>query len=190
MATSGFDWQCRCGEVHLQIAPGRSREITCYCNYCRHFAEEFGEADTLDAGGGVALVQLLPERIRVVSGGDQIACLTYSKKGPLRWFARCCDTPISSTVPVARMPFVSMHSARLEPAEALGPVLYCAHAKSATGPVAEAKVKTRGAVAVFGAGMVAELLGAWASGRWRRSPFFTQDGTPRAAPEDRRWRPS
>lgn len=185
MATKGFDWKCRCGKVELQVTPGRSREVTCYCNHCRHFAEEYGEADTLDDGGGVAMAMLTIDRIRVLKGGEELAAMHYSPTGPLRWYTRCCGTPVGITAGTGKMPYLALHAARLEPGEALGPPLFCPHAKSATGPVA----RSRGIAPLVFAGAMAQVLGAKFSGRWKTSPFFGEDGAPVAEPELRPWSP-
>jgi hypothetical protein len=186
MATTGFDWTCRCGKVELRVTPGRVRNVTCYCNHCRHFAEEYGEGDTLDEGGGVPMLVTTNDAISVVSGGDLMVAMHYSEKGPLRWYTSCCGTPVAITAGVARTPYMSVHAARLEPSDKLGPPQACVNTKSATGPVS----KSVGFVPALFGGFMIEMLGSRISGRWRNSPFFKPDGSPVAAPEIRPWSPA
>jgi len=181
MARTGFDWHCACGKVHLRILPGRSREVTCYCEDCRRFARDFGEAEALDGGGGVELVQMTSDRIRIATGGEELCALRYTDRGPLRWYTRCCGTPLGGSFPTRTLPIAMLHRNRLDPAEALGPPLVVAHARSAIGPVARAV----GMTPLVFLGVLGQVMAARITGSWRRSPFFNEDGSFRSEPEMR-----
>jgi len=176
-----FDWLCRCGTVHLTVASQNARPVICYCNYCRHFARDFGEGDQLDPGGGVRLLHVTPDAITVESGAEKIGCVAYSRRGALRWIATCCGTPLANTPRHVGMAYVTMPATRLTPADEIGPPMVRGFPKSAIGPVIRPAGFAPYEVARIGVRLVLARL----DGRWRKTPFFTRDGKPVAEPERR-----
>ena len=56
-----------------------------------------------------------------------MACLRLTSHGPLRWFAKCCNTPIGNTPPTNQVPFIGLIHSCLDPQgrsldDVLGPV--------------------------------------------------------------------
>ncbi len=122
--------KCRCGKVQAsaEVSTETGCHTVCYCQSCQAFAHYLGcSGELLDAQGGVDLFLTSPARIKFGSGSDQLACVRLTEKGPLRWYTKCCNTPVGSTVAAAGFPFFGMLPGLLaDPAEAnaaMGPVL-------------------------------------------------------------------
>ena len=134
-------FHCRCGTLRGEIDP---RDIyaraTCYCRDCQAFARTLGREDGLDAGGGTDIVPMLPASVRFTDGIDQLACLSLSPKGLLRWHSRCCDTPIANTPRDPKLPYAGILGNCLEGYPdtldaAVGPSRIALNTKSARGRV-------------------------------------------------------
>ncbi len=107
-----LELSCRCGEVKAvarRLSPGRGTRAVCYCRSCRAFAHflECAEA-SLDGHGGVDLFLTSPAAIEFTHGVNNLACVRLTEKGPVRWYANCCKTPIGSTALQSNMPFFGM----------------------------------------------------------------------------------
>jgi hypothetical protein len=184
MTTSELHLQCHCGAVRAiatGITPSAGNHCICYCHDCQAFAHFLGRsADVLDAHGGTDIFQMSPASLRFTAGREHLACVRLTPKGLLRWYARCCNTPIANTLPSAGMPFVGAIRAFVsEPAEAaLGPIRGYAFRESAKGE--RASLPPGGLPAPL---MVMRVVGKILSwrlrGHHRRSPFFdATTGTP------------
>ncbi|MFO1039551.1 MAG: DUF6151 family protein [Geminicoccaceae bacterium] len=107
---------CRCGQVRGRLA-GLSRHlvnrVVCYCDDCQAFAHAIGRPDILDAKGGTDVVQVPPSSLTLNEGRDRIAALRLTEKGPYRFHARCCGTPLGNTVGPA-IPYIGLHRQALE----------------------------------------------------------------------------
>ncbi|MFZ2237575.1 MAG: DUF6151 family protein, partial [Dokdonella sp.] len=69
-------------------------------------------------------------------GEDELACMSLSPNGMLRWYASCCSTPIGNTPRDRNMPYVGVVSACVPEFEArLGKPVVAITAESATRPV-------------------------------------------------------
>lgn len=175
------EYRCRCGSVRLEIAPFGARHgnhAICHCTYCRKHAETLGHDEALGEAGGLRLYQTRPSAVRVAQGEEHVRSMTLSKRGPLRWYAACCDSALAVTGPMRGMPFLSIVGAGLD--ETPGPVLFRVHTKHATGPVPEDGQRlgfARGA-AWLARTMTTERL----SGRWKQNPFFDDAGDPISPP--------
>jgi len=103
---------CQCGTVQGQvenITPSSSNHLTCHCKYCSGFAVHLGKAERLvDDSGASDLLQVAPWSLRFISGQDNIRALRFSEKGPLRWYASCCDTPLGITLARRFPPFCAL----------------------------------------------------------------------------------
>lgn len=88
---------CRCGQVRGELDPQRAyTRATCYCGDCRAFARWLGGEGVLDAAGGTDIVPMAPDGLRFTRGFDQVACMSLSPRGVLRWYASCCRTPLGN----------------------------------------------------------------------------------------------
>jgi hypothetical protein len=101
---------CRCGRVRglaLGVSPDSTGHVVCYCDDCQAFARFLELPGIMDARGGTDIFQVPPARVRITEGLDGLECMRLSEKGLLRWYARCCRTPIGNTVS-ARVPFIGI----------------------------------------------------------------------------------
>ena len=110
--SSDLDLRCRCGVVRgvlRGVSPGRVNRVVCQCRWCQRYACEMGVADeVLDDRGGTEVLQLSPRSLEILEGHDRLGCLQLTSKGPLRWYATCCRTPLANTMANARYPFVTI----------------------------------------------------------------------------------
>jgi hypothetical protein len=68
-----------------------------------NFADEI-----LDAHGGCDVVLFSPARFVITSGKDHLSCSRLTEKGPLRWHAGCCGTPLANTLQTSAVPFMAV----------------------------------------------------------------------------------
>lgn len=155
--------------------------MVCYCRDCQACARHLHDDAVLDPAGGTELFQTSAGRLRLESGEDHIACLRMTRRGPLRWYAECCRSALANSPPTGAIPFASIVTARLRPAD-----------RDALGPV-RARVFTEAAEAMDGTAprgfgtadlflrFVRITAAARLAGDHRRNPFFP-DGRPLAPP--------
>ncbi len=108
--------RCVCQRLELEIEsvrPSVANRVICHCEGCQRFAERMAPA-LLDAHGGTERFSVSPASLRFVSGFDSLGCVQQSRKGALRWIARCCNTPLGLTLPSHRVPFVGLDVQRLD----------------------------------------------------------------------------
>jgi hypothetical protein len=96
------------------LKPRTVNRVICHCSDCQAFAHWLDQADrVLDAHGGTDICQVSPRTIHIDNGADQLACVRLTAKGPYRWFAKCCRSPIANTVP--GLPFAGLVRPSVEP---------------------------------------------------------------------------
>lgn len=164
---------CRCGTVHIE-APGRTgrdgMHAVCYCADCRAFALHLDKGDGLLPRGGSRVFQIRPDWLRITRGSDQIGCLRLGPKGPRRWYAACCRTPLAVTLPGPMPPFASITAMCADDVEKLGPVRAVVNPDGALDGPGDPPAGS-GLSRVI-ARFVWSMLGSVLSGGRRRSPFF------------------
>jgi len=178
--------QCRCGAVQGVLAhPERAVRAVCYCKDCQAFAAFLGKADQiLDRLGGTDVIAVHPADVSFTAGQAQLACLSLSDTGLLRWYARCCNTPIGNLGRNPKVAHVGLihNCVGATPAAldaAFGPVRMRVNTGSAYGrppamPLGLLTTMPRYAW---------HLLRARLDGSYRRNPFFKDgQGTPLAPP--------
>ncbi len=121
------------------------------------------------APNGVDIWQTTQDRIRITHGADHLAALQLSPKGVYRWYARCCNTPLTTTLRFARLPLAGFLAARFDDPAALGPTRFQVFMKQPDG-----SYKHQGFNRI-GARVVRMMIAANLSGRWRNSPFFKEN---------------
>ena len=170
---------CTCGTVQIALdtAPGSGALVTCYCRDCRAFPRILGRDDVLDDAGGVSMWQTVPDRFTVTAGLDKLVPMRLSPKGPLRWYATCCDTPIALTPGLSGVPFASFLGARITPAVEAPPVAKVFR-KYATGKVA----KPHGSLLALLSGFASRTLAARMRGAHKLNPLFDAEGRAIAKP--------
>ena len=175
---------CRCGTVRgtvRELTPKLGNHIVCYCADCRAFSQ-LGGGDALDASGGTELLQTSAGNVTIESGADRLACVRMTERGPHRWIATCCDTPMANTLGSPALPFATMvapvvGASRAERDAAVGPSLGAGFPKSALGEPLEPPVSVPRMLARF----ARLMLWARRRGHQRRSPFH-EGGAPISEP--------
>jgi len=138
----------------------------------------------LDAWGGTDIVASPAVTVRFTAGGDQLACLSLSPRGLLRWYARCCRTPIANTPRDPRLPYAGLVHTVLERPDPMDrsypPPMLRINTGSAIGtpPASPRPVMGWGRFL----GLMGSLLAMRLTGRHRASPFF-REGQPVAQVE-------
>jgi len=141
-------------------------------------------SDVLDARGGSQIVQTLPRNLTFTQGLEQLACLRLTPKGLVRWYARCCRTPIGNTLITPKLSFIGLVHACLhtDPAsleESFGPVTAWVNTGSARG---EPKPKA-GGIGKSVVWFLRTAVKARFNGDYRRTPLFdAQSGAPIVVP--------
>ncbi|WP_027259397.1 DUF6151 family protein [Leisingera aquimarina] len=175
----GLAFSCNCGtlrgEVSAQGIKGGTR-VVCYCADCRANELYHGQPDP--APDPVDLFQLAPDSISISQGAAHLKALRFGPRGPLRWYASCCGTPLANTLAKPTLPFAGIRSDVFKDKSALGKI----RAKAFL-PVTGKQSRTKGG-GVMAWGILSRMITSRLSGRWRETPFFaTQTGKPVAEPE-------
>jgi hypothetical protein len=179
-------FQCRCGALRGEVHdPARGVRAVCHCADCQAYAHVLGEPSAvLDATGGTDIVASPAGTVRITAGADQLACLSLSPRGLLRWYARCCRTPVANTPRDARLPYAGLVHTVLErpgPMErSYPPPLLRINTKSATRTPPSSSRPVLGWMRFFG--LMGSLLATRIAGRHGENPFF-RDGQPVAPVE-------
>jgi len=183
--------RCRCGHLRgtvANVSPAAGIRVVCYCDDCQAFAERLGRNDVLDAHGGTDIFQLSPAHVTISEGRDRLACLRLTARGPLRWYAACCNTPIGNTLATGRLPFLGLIlgciDAESRPLDdLLGPVRLRVMARFARGDLGGLEAHERFALSHVLA-IIWRILRWRIAGDHRRSPFFDPaSGAPVSPPE-------
>jgi len=178
--------QCKCGTLKGRVShPERAHRGLCYCRDCQAFAHLLDKrGEILDALGGSDVIAVKPASVSFTQGMAELGCMRLSDKGMLRWYARCCNTPIGNTPPDFRTAHVGLLHNCLEAApgasldSAFGPVTMWVNTQSAKGKAPAHPLRTIATVLHFLPGLIGERL----SGRYRQTPFFDASGVPVVAP--------
>lgn len=179
--------QCTCGTLKGFVShPERVNRVVCYCTDCQAFAHFLGsEGEILDANGGTDVIQTVPANVTFTEGQQVLACIRLTEKGLVRWYAKCCNTPLGNTLADYRISFIGLiHTCLKDPNrtldESFGPVRIWSFTKGAKTPV-----KSRPIAMMAGMlRIMSMLIRACISGDYKRTPLFVpHTGAPVAAPK-------
>jgi hypothetical protein len=177
--------QCRCRKLTGVLSAGaKITRATCYCRDCQAFADALGGPEgILDTNGGTEIVASLQQSVSFTGGTEQLACLSLSEHGLLRWYANCCNTPIANTARSPKLSYVGfVHSCLGREARSLdadfGPPGITFNAKNAKGVVPSSGFRT----VTITVGIFGRVIRARMNGSWRQSPFFDRELRPVAKP--------
>lgn len=175
--------QCACGKLRGRVVlPTPSGRASCYCKDCQAFARWLVHDGVLNSAGGTDIVATLPSHVKIEQGLEQLACMSLSPNGLLRWYAGCCRTPIGNTPRDRKLHYVGLvHNCLAEPIEpSFGPSRWRINTTSATKPVESTPIGAFLAILRVMPSMFAARFGD----RFRGNPFFdVQSGTPVRAPQ-------
>lgn len=91
------------------VAPDRVNRVVCHCRFCGSYAQLLGRADQiLDPRGGTDVFQMSPGLFEIRRGLEHVRCVRLTRRGALRWYASCCDTPFVNTLASMRVPFMAL----------------------------------------------------------------------------------
>ena len=176
----GIGLRCQCGKLQGEVDHhGVAARVVCYCKDCQAYARFLGrDADVLDAAGGTEVEATVPAAVRFTAGLEHLGCMSLSPRGPYRWYATCCRTPIGNTARDPKMSYVGLIRACLDAADdtldrQLGRSRSVVERASAHGPVTATPARTALAVAKIGS----MILLARVTGRYRTNPFFLAGGS-------------
>ena len=179
--------RCRCGTLKGYVShPERVSRGVCYCKDCQAYAHFLGKTgDILDEMGGTDVIATLPKYLTFTQGFEALACMSLTEKGMLRWYARCCNTPIGNTPRDFKVSFVGLvHTCLEDPSRTLessfGPVRMRVNTRNAKGRPKSMLISTVASVLRFSISLVHARL----DGSYKRTPFFAPDrGTPVISPK-------
>lgn len=174
--------RCQCGALQGRLDhPERGLRLACYCKDCQAYARFLGRSgDILDALGGTDVVAVHPQQLTFTAGQEQLACMSLSAQGLLRWYARCCNTPIGATSRKREVAHIGLVHNCLSAAAPLDAVFGPVRMRAATGNARQAPPPVAGGGALATLPRFAwRLLRARLDGSYRRSPLFAG---PDAAP--------
>lgn len=178
---------CGCGAVTgcaANVTPSSGSRVVCCCSDCQDFAAHIGrESDTLDTFGGTEIFQMSQSQVTIDQGHDKLQSMRLSKKGLLRWYTSCCNTPVGNTMS-AGMPFVGVIHTFMDIPDrdaALGPVRAYVQTQHAKGEPDYPHHSPK-----FPLGITLRIMRkmlAWKiQGKHKPSVFFGDDGRPVVKP--------
>ncbi|MET0986737.1 MAG: DUF6151 family protein [Steroidobacteraceae bacterium] len=184
MPLSDRQLSCRCGQFRASLAAAAPvQHIRCYCRDCQTYAHVLDCADvTLDECRGTHILATVQQYLSFTPDSNSLACISLSADGPLRWYAKCCDTPIANTARSPRFAYVGIvHTCLGGPVAvtaAYGPTRLSLHTKSGRGAVSSGVLDT----AAVMARIMGPVLRARIDGGWKRGPFFVDHARPVSSP--------
>lgn len=160
---------CDCGSLsgHITAKGVKSgTHVVCYCPDCRAGELYFDQPDP--APGPVDIFQMSPDAVVIEKGAEHLALMRLSPKGLFRWYAKCCNAPIATTMRSVKLPFAGFNVRRIAEPERLGPVVAKGFIQTESGH----KHENFGRAAFS---LLGRLISARISGRWRNTPFFNSE---------------
>jgi hypothetical protein len=117
-------------------------------------------------GQAIDLYQTSPSNLKILSGVENLSVLRlHESVRLLRWYAKCCGTPICNTMVSPKLPVVGIITSNIDTPEALGPV-------RAQGFVRKGGRTTHKNLLGLLSRMIGRMARERISGRWRDTPFF------------------
>ncbi len=181
-----LELECKCGALHglaRDVSGDTVNRVICLCIDCQTFAHHLGRADLLDEHGGSDVIQVAPASLTYDKGTEKIAAVRLGPKGPYRWYATCCKTPLGNTIQPS-VPFVGilpeLFVEARDPArrdDLFGPPRAAINGKDAIGEPPPGSVKTN---LRFLGHTIVTILGWKLRGRSWPHPYFERStGEPR-----------
>jgi len=178
---------CQCGAVAgtaTNVTPSSGTRVICCCSDCQTFAVHLGqEAKTLDEFGGTEIFQMSQSQLSIQKGQDNLRSMRLTKKGLLRWYTSCCNTPIGTTVS-AKIPFVGVTHNFINASDrdaVLGPVRSVVQTQHAIGTPNYPRHSARFPLGIT-ARIIRKMLMWRIQGKHKPSVFFGNDGRPVVRP--------
>ena len=181
MTAAVHSLQCACGELQGSVdLSGISNRLICYCKDCQFYAK-FVNDKILDDYGGSEIIQVSPSRVRFAKGVEHFAAVRLTDRGIIRWYAKCCNTPIGNTGASHKLSFIGLVHACMDAESmdaAFGKIKSRANTKNA---VNNCPLKDSGLFGVI-CRFIAIAAYNRLTGRYKINPFFTEAGRPIVEP--------
>jgi hypothetical protein len=104
--------RCQCGKVTgtiNKLSAASTNHVVCACDACQAYAHYLGRSDDmLDERGGTNIFQMDPKHFHIETGFSHIETMSVTDKGPLRWYASCCKTPLGNSFRRGGTPFLGV----------------------------------------------------------------------------------
>lgn len=115
------------------------------------------------------------KHVSFTSGIEHLACLSLTEKGLLRWYAKCCNTPICNTARNWKVPYVGLIGTCMK----TDPVAFersfpRVQMRVNTGSAKQAPTPMRLSTVVSLAGFMPRVMLSSINGAYRKTPFFDQ----------------
>lgn len=170
--------QCQCGSLTGEVSNTHATmHAVCYCIDCRTYAFHLGKAESvLNTLGGTEIIATQAKYVSLHNGIQNLACLSLSPNGLLRWYAKCCGTPIANTPRDWHLPYVGLvHSCLAKPLESDFPAAQIhVNTKSAKGKLPSMRLRQITTLLCF----FPKIFIARLTGSYRQTPFFSPAGVP------------
>jgi hypothetical protein len=139
----------------------------------------------MNDAGGTDILAMAPDGLRFTQGADQLACMSLGPNGLLRWYARCCRTPMGNVPRNPKLYYLGVPVPAIAvPADAITAAIGAAgqmaiFPENATGNVAPTRIASlMGTMRI-----VRKLLAARLGGRRNAVFFDATSGAPICSPE-------
>ncbi len=178
-------FQCKCGQVTgtlKNLKPSGVNRVVCYCRFCQAYEQHLSGAKQKDQPGS-DLFQMSPRDIQFEQGFEWVHAIKLTDKGPLRYYAKCCNTPLVNGLQNMKVPFTGVAI------DCVPQLLEESQSLLSFGPI-RARVNTHGAqqkalpksdnaskYRMF-AHLARLMFGWWLRGDAKRSPFINAQGQP------------
>lgn len=176
--------KCQCGKVRGNVSIGSKlfhNRVVCYCDDCQAFVKHLKQPHILNAYGGSDVFQVSASQLTITQGHSEIGCLTVTRGGVHRWFAKCCNTPLGNTLN-ARWPLVGLlhHCIEEDLDKMVGRPVGSVFCKFATGEIPK-EVKGPWSHKQVAAHLILKIVLWQVLRKGRPSPFYLQ-GKPTVKP--------
>lgn len=172
--------RCRCGKVRGEVNAARAyTRGTCYCKDCQAYARFLGQPGLMNDRGGTDIVPMSPSGVRIDEGLEQVACVSLSEDGRLRWYAACCRTPLGNTPRDPKLSYVGMPTTCFAAAPETIDAAFGARDRIVLNTGSASGIVRGTPLAFFLGGL--RILGNMLAARVRREPptlFFDASGRP------------
>ena len=120
------------------------------------------------------VVQTVPANVTFTAGRDVLTRMRLTDQGTLRWYAKCCNTPVGNTLADFRVSFIGLiHTCLDNPKRSLD------ESFGAKGTVKSHPVALIAGILRF----ITTVMRARVNGAYRRTPLFSPDtGAPIVIP--------
>lgn len=168
-------FQCQCGALRGHVGNlHRAIRGVCYCKDCRAYSQHLGKQGVAhDSAGGTEFVATQAMDVTFEGDTQQLACLSLSKSGLLRWYAKCCNTPIANTTRNWKFPYVGLLHTCLNADPALFEQSFPKlQMRVNTGSARQAPPGMKLGTATALLGFMPRVIASGINGAYKQTPFF------------------